>query len=68
MAADRLDLLRLAVVAILCVDLSPGVADDPPCLARVNALWRRVYGGGHGLACAHLQQLQSSFRPWKRVQ
>ena len=38
MAADRLDLLRLAVVAILSVGLSPGVADDLPCLARVNAL------------------------------
>ena len=36
--SDRLDLLRLAVVAILSVDLSPGVADDLPCLARVNAL------------------------------
>ena len=38
MVADRLDLLRLAVVAILSVGLSPGVADDLPCLARVNAL------------------------------
>ena len=35
--ADRLDLLRLAVVAILSLGLSPGVADDLPCL-RVNAL------------------------------
>ena len=35
---DRLDLLRLAVVAILSVGLSPGVTDDLPCLARVNAL------------------------------
>ena len=33
MAADRLDLLRLAVVAILCVDLSPG----SPTIPRV---WR----------------------------
>ena len=38
MVADRLDLLRLAVVAILSVSLLPGVADDRPCLARVNAL------------------------------
>ena len=38
MVADRLDLLRLAVVAILSVGLLPGVADDLPCLARVNAL------------------------------
>ena len=38
MVADRLDLLRLAVVAILSVGLSPGVADDLLCLARVNAL------------------------------
>ena len=30
MVADRLDLLRLAVVAILSVGLSPGVADDLP--------------------------------------
>ena len=36
--ADRLDLLRLAVAAILFVGLSPGVADDLPCLARVSAL------------------------------
>ena len=33
MVPDRLDLLRLAVVAILSVGLSPGVADDLPCLA-----------------------------------
>ena len=38
MVADRLDLLGLAVVAILSVGLSPGVADDLLCLARVNAL------------------------------
>ena len=38
MVADRLDLSRLAVVAIISVGLSPGVADDVPCLARVNAL------------------------------
>ena len=38
MVADRLDHLRLAVVAILSVDLSPGVANDLLCLARVNAL------------------------------
>ena len=38
MVADRLDLLRLAVVAIFSVGLSPGVADDLPCPARVNAL------------------------------
>ena len=38
MVADRLDLLRLAIVAILSVGLSPRVADDLPCLARVNAL------------------------------
>ena len=38
MVADRLDLLRLAVVSIIFVGLSPGVADDFPCLARVNAL------------------------------
>eukprot|EP00904_Undaria_pinnatifida_P001064 jgi/Undpi1/10959/HiC_scaffold_30.g13260.m1 len=38
MVADRLDLSRLAVVAIISVGLSPGVADDLPCLARVNAL------------------------------
>ena len=38
MVADRLDLLRLAVVSILSVGLSTGVADDLPCLARVNVL------------------------------
>ena len=38
MVVDRFDPLRLAVVAILFVGLSPGVADDFPCLARVNAL------------------------------
>ena len=38
MVTDRLDLLRLAVVAIFSVGLSPGVADDLPCLARVDAL------------------------------
>ena len=38
MVADRLDLLRLAVVAILSVGLSPGVADDLPCLTQVKAL------------------------------
>ena len=32
------DLLRLAVVAILFVGFSPAVADDLPCLVRVNAL------------------------------
>ena len=37
MVADRLNLLRLEVDAILSVDLSLGVADDFPCLARVNA-------------------------------
>ena len=36
--ADRLDILRLAVVAILFVGLSSGVADDLPCLTGVNAL------------------------------
>ena len=53
MVGDRLDLLRLAVVAILSVGLSPGVTDDLPCLARVNAL---------GPACTHLQQLQYAVR------
>ena len=38
MVADRLDLLRLAVVAFFSVGLSPGVADNLPCLAQVNAL------------------------------
>ena len=38
MIADRLALLRLGVVAILFVVVAPGVADDLPCLARVNAL------------------------------
>ena len=38
MVVDRLDLLKLVVVAILSVGLSPGVADDLPSLARVNAL------------------------------
>ena len=38
MIADRLDLLRCSVVAILSVSISPGVADDLPCLARVNSL------------------------------
>ena len=38
MAADRLDLLRLVVVSILLVGLSPAVAGDLRCLARVNAL------------------------------
>ena len=38
MVADRLDLLRLAVVAILSVGFSPGVDDDLPRLARVNSL------------------------------
>ena len=38
MVADRLDLLRLAVVPIISVDLSPGVANDLPCLVRVDAL------------------------------
>ena len=38
MVADRLDFFRLAVVATLRVGLSPGVADDLPCLARANAL------------------------------
>ena len=40
--ADRLDLLRLAVVAILSVCLSAGVADDLPCLAWVNAIDTRL--------------------------
>ena len=44
MVAERLDLLRLAVVAILSVGLSPGVADDLPCLARVNAFTVAVMG------------------------
>ena len=35
---DRLDPLRLAVVAILSVGLSPGVAGDLPFLTRVNAI------------------------------
>ena len=38
MVADLLRLLRLAVVAVRSVGLSPGVADDLPCLPRVNAL------------------------------
>ena len=38
MVSDRLDLLRLAIVAILHVGPSPGLADDVPCLARVHAL------------------------------
>ena len=38
MVAGRLDLLRLAVASVLSEGLSPGVADDRPCLARVNAL------------------------------
>ena len=38
MVDNRLDLLRLAVVSILSVGLSPGIAGDLPCLARVNAL------------------------------
>ena len=37
MVADCLDLLRLAVVTIFSVSLSPGGADDLPCL-RVKAL------------------------------
>ena len=37
MVADRLGLFRLAVIAILSVGLTPAVADDLPCLARVNA-------------------------------
>ena len=63
MVADRLDLLRLAVVAIFSVGLSPGVADNLPCLVRVNGPWRRVYGSGHGPACTHVQQLQYAVRP-----
>ena len=38
MIADPLALLRLAVIANFCVGLSRAVADDLPCLARVNAL------------------------------
>ena len=38
MVAGRLDLLRFAVVSILSVGLSSGVADDLPRLARVKAL------------------------------
>ena len=49
MVADRLDLLRLAVVSILSVGLSPGVADDLPSLARVNALGDAFSVGVTGL-------------------
>ena len=38
MVTDRLDLLRLAVVAILSAGLSPAVTDDLLRLARANAL------------------------------
>ena len=36
MVVDRLDLLILAVVTIFSVGLSPGVADDLPCLAYMG--------------------------------
>ena len=38
MVADHVDLLRLAFVAIFSVGVSPGVADDLPCLTRANAV------------------------------
>ena len=38
MIADRLELLRSAIVAVLSVGLSSGVSDDSACLARVAAL------------------------------
>ena len=62
MVADRLDLLTLAVVAIRSVGLSRDRRRSPVSGAGQRP-WRRVYGGGHGLACAHLQQLQYAVRP-----
>ena len=63
MVADRLDFLRLAVVVILSVGLSPGVADDLLCLERVNALGDAFAVAVMGLECAHRQQLQYDVRP-----
>ena len=63
MVADRLKLLRLAVVEILSVGLSPRGRRRSPISGAGQRPWRRVYGGGHAPACAHLQQLQYAVRP-----
>ena len=38
MIADRLECLRSALVAILTIGLSADIADDVPCLQRVNTI------------------------------
>ena len=38
MIADRLELLRSAIVPVLSIGLASGVGDDSSCLARVAAL------------------------------
>ena len=38
MIADRLECLRSALVAILTIGLSSDIADDVPCLQRVNTI------------------------------
>ena len=69
MVADRLDVLRLAVVAILSVGLSPGVADDLPCLARVKARlrwrsWACVRTPSATIACCPSQKRMQCYVTW----
>ena len=67
MVTDRLDFLRLAVVAILSVGLSPGVADNLPGPAWVNTLGDAFTVAVLGLR-AHTFSNYSNCPSQKRIQ